>query len=308
MLGWRVIPRVGFGDFGVSPHGLGIAFGVFIGAWIMARRARRIGYSEDDTWNGAAVGVVGAILGARIAYVGGHASEFASPTEWLKIWTGGISLVGGLLGAFIAVAIFTKVKRISFFELVDLGAPGLGIGIALGRIGDLLIGDHLGKQTSGWWGWRYVGGELISPPRCTYNTFDGCIHPGMVVHQTALYDMAWSLVIFAILLLLGRKSRNKGFLFLSWAGLYAMGRIATDFARVDKHWFGLSLTGSQLTSIGVLAVVAFLLIRYRGIPPKEVPVGFGGDDGPAPVMASVMPGPLSPSTAATAEEPPPDRE
>ncbi|HVF12749.1 MAG TPA: prolipoprotein diacylglyceryl transferase family protein [Actinomycetota bacterium] len=273
MFGWTVIPRIGFGDFGVSPHGIGIAIGYFVGAMLMARRARAVGYDEDHTWNGAAVGVIGAMLGARVAYVAGHFSDFSSPVEWLKIWQGGISLVGGLLGAFAAVFIYTRVKKISFFELVDLGAPGLAIGIALGRIGDLAIGDHLGKETAGFWGWKYLGGELISPPPCltpagspVYSTLDGCIAPGTVVHQTALYDMGWSLVILAILLLLDRRPRNRGFLFLSWAALYAVGRIATDFLRVDKHWFGLGLTGSQLTSITVLLICGFFLLRYRGVP------------------------------------------
>lgn len=274
MFGWTVIPRIGFGNFGVSPHGIGIAFGYFVGAMLMARRARAVGYNEDHTWNGAAVGVIGAMIGARVAYVAGHFSDFSSPVEWLKIWQGGISLVGGLLGAFAAVFIYTRVKKISFFELVDLGAPGLAIGIALGRLGDLAIGDHLGKETSGFWGWKYLGGELISPPPCltpdgapVYSTLDGCIAPGTVVHQTALYDMAWSFVILAILLLwLDRRPRNRGFLFLSWAALYAVGRMGTDFLRVDKHWFGLGLTGSQLTSITVLLICGFFLLRYRGVP------------------------------------------
>lgn len=273
-MGWRVIPRFGFGSFGVSPHGIGIAAGVFAGAWFMARRARSREQDPDLVWSGAYFGVIGSILGARIAYVAGHFSEFESPIQWLKIWEGGISLVGGLLGAFTAVYIYTRRRNISFFRLVDLGAPWLGLGIAVGRIGDLLIGDHLGKETSGWWGWQYKGGLLISPPPCTtpvgeavYSTIDGCIAPGTIVHQTALYDSIWSLAIFGLLLLLDKNPRKSGFMFLSWASLYAVGRIATDFARVDKHWFGLGLTGSQLTSIAALLVCLLLLLLYRGAPP-----------------------------------------
>lgn len=269
MFGWRVIPDLVPGPITLSPHGVGIAFGYFMGALLMAKRARIKGYNEDHCWNGAVAGVIGAILGARIAFVVGHPDLYSSFGEVLRIWEGGLSLIGGLIGAFISVAIYTRVNKISFFELVDLGAPGLGMGIALGRIGDLMIGDHVGKQTSGWWGWRYEGGQLISPPSCIYDTFDGCIQPGMVVHQTALYDMVWSFVILGVLLWLDRKPRKIGFLSLSWAGLYAAGRIATDFLRVDKHWFGLGLTGSQLTSIAVLGVSVLLLLFYRGIPTKS---------------------------------------
>ncbi|MEO7804557.1 MAG: prolipoprotein diacylglyceryl transferase family protein, partial [Actinomycetota bacterium] len=161
MFGWKVIPRVGFGDFTLSPHGIGIALGYFLGAILLARRARKRGFSEDHAWNGASLGVIGAMLGARAAYVAGHYNEFSGPAEWLRIWEGGISLVGGLLGAFLAVFIYTRVKKLPFFELMDLGAPGLAIGVIVGRIGDLVIGDHLGRETSGWWGWQYRGGELI---------------------------------------------------------------------------------------------------------------------------------------------------
>lgn len=313
-MGWRVIPRFGFGPIGVSPHGIGIAAGVFVGAWFMARRARSRGQDPDVVWSGAYFGVIGSILGARIAYVAGHFNEFSSPIEWLEIWKGGISLVGGLLGAFTAVYIFTRRRKISFFRLVDLGAPWLGIGIAVGRIGDLLIGDHLGRETSGWWGWQYKGGLLISPPPCTalgeavYSTFDGCIAPGTVVHQTALYDSLWSLVIFGLLLLLDRKPHKTGFMFLTWASLYALGRIGTDFARVDKHWLDLGLTGSQLTSIAALLVCLFLLIRYQGAPPMAStaelpPAPQETDSVPPPETDSVPPPAPDPEPEAVAEEP-----
>ena len=306
MLGWRVIPRVGFGSFGVSPHGIGIAAGVFAGAWFMARRARSRGQDPDLVWSGAYFGVIGSILGARIAYVAGHFNEFENPIEWLKIWQGGISLVGGLLGAFTAVYIFTRQRKISFFRLVDLGAPWLGLGIAVGRIGDLLIGDHLGRETSGWWGWQYKGGLLISPPPCVtasgeavYSTIDGCIAPGTIVHQTALYDSIWSLAILGVLLLLDKKPHKPGFMFLSWASLYAMGRIATDFARVDKRWLELGLTGSQLTSIAALLACLFLLLRYRGAPPMAMSAPLP----PAPITAEERPAAVTEEPGVVEEEP-----
>ncbi|MGQ0678259.1 MAG: prolipoprotein diacylglyceryl transferase family protein [Actinomycetota bacterium] len=274
MIGWEVIPRIGFGSFTVSPHGVGIAAGYFAGAVLLARRARERGFNEDHAWNAAALSVIGAIVGARVAYVVGHFNDFDGPLEWLQIYKGGISLVGGLLGGFLAGYLYCRKKKLDFLELADLGAPGIAIGTAIGRIGDLVIGDHLGKQTSGFWGWEYKGGELISPPACIYDTIDTCIKPGMVVHQTAIYDMLWSLVIFGILMRLDRTPRPRGFLTYSWASLYAAGRIATDFTRVDKHWFGLNLTGSQLTSMAVLALCAYLLYKQKDAGPAKV-------DGPA---------------------------
>lgn len=270
MLGWEVIPRIPIGNLGVSPHGVGIAIGYFLGATLMARRARRTGFDEDHAWNAAVVGVLGAIVGARVAYIVGHPEQFRSAVEYLQIYKGGISLMGGLIGGFLAAYLYCRAKKLDFLRLADLGAPGLAIGTAIGRIGDLVIGDHLGTPTDGFWGWEYRGGELISSPPCdpsVYPSPNGCIEPGMVVHQTALYDSLWSLVIFLILMRLDRKPRPKGFLVLTWAALYSIGRILTDLVRVDKTWFGTGLTGSQLTAIVVLVLSLLFLTRLRKASP-----------------------------------------
>ena len=277
MIGWNVIPRIGIGPVQVSPHGIGIALGCFVGAWLMARRARARGFDENHAWNTAAWGVVGAIIGARVAYVAGHISDYTSPLQWFQIWKGGISLIGGLIGGTLFASYYFRKHHLDFWELADLGAPGLALGIAVGRSGDLVIGDHLGKPTQFFLGWVYKGGELISRPPCVYPsgrhvypTPDGCILPGIRVHQTAFYDAIWSLCIFGILLLLERKPRKRGMLFLTWAGLYAAGRIATDFLRVDKRWI-LGLTGSQITSVLALALCGYLILRYRGAPGAAEP-------------------------------------
>lgn len=315
MLGWKVIPRFGAGGAGISPHGLFIAAGYFLGASMMARRGRERGVDEGHLWNVAAWGVVGAILGARIAYIAGHADDFSSPLEWLQIWKGGISLMGGFLGGIGLAWRYIRKNGLDFFQVADLGATGLAAGTALGRIGDLVIGDHLGKETSGPWAWVYRGGELISPPPChdgagnpVYSTPDGCIVPGTAVHQTALYDGLWSLVIFGILLLADRRQPRRGFLFLSWAGLYAAGRIVTDFLRVDKRWV-LGLTGSQLTALAALVVCGYLLARYRGAPgraPEPVLEGVeeAGAAADAPA-ADAPPGETEPAAASTPPEPHP---
>ena len=288
MLGWEVIPRIPLGNLSVSPHGVGIAVGYFIGATLMARRARKNGFDEDHAWNAAVVGILGAIVGARVAYVIGHSNQFNEPIEYLQIYKGGISLMGGLIGGFLAAWLYCRAKKLDFVRLADMGAAGLAIGTAIGRIGDLVIGDHLGRTTDGFWGWEYQGGELISAPPCdtsVYPSADGCIEPGMVVHQTALYDSIWALIIFLVILRLERQPRPKGFLVLTWAAMYSVGRILTDLTRVDKTWFGTGLTGSQLTAIAVLLLSLIFLSRLRR-KPKVPAVAAGVDAGTAETGAA----------------------
>lgn len=289
MLGWEVIPRIPIGNLSVSPHGVGIALGYFVGATLMARRARKSGFDEDHAWNAAVVGILGAIVGARLAYVIGHSNQFNEPIEYLQIYKGGISLMGGLIGGFLAAWWYCRSKNLDFVRLADMGAAGLAIGTAIGRIGDLVIGDHLGRTTDGFWGWEYKGGELISSPPCdpsVYPSPDGCIQPGMVVHQTALYDSIWALVIFLVILRLERKPRPKGFLVLTWAAMYSVGRILTDLTRVDKTWFGTGLTGSQLTAIAVLLVSLICLARLRRKP--KVAAVTPDDDGEAAAAGDAL--------------------
>jgi phosphatidylglycerol---prolipoprotein diacylglyceryl transferase len=278
-LAWEIIPRIDLGPLSVSPHGLGIAVGFLIGAQLMVRRARaRGGPSETDIWNTLFWGLIGSMVGARVAYVIGHFSEVTDSGDDLlgifRVWEGGISLLGGIVGGVLAGLPYARRHRLGFWRMTDLAAPGLALGIAVGRIGDLVIGDHLGKPTSFFLGWRCLGEsggiapqsaeayraavEAGSPPSL------GCFD--VVVHQTAIYDFISAWVLFGVLIWLGRRSLRPGALAIVFGLWYGTMRVITDFLRVDKTYFG--LTGSQITALTVALVCLFFLVRYRGAPPR----------------------------------------
>ena len=110
--------------------------------------------------------LIGAIVGSRVAYVIAHVSEFSSPLEWLYVWKGGISLLGGITGAIVINIRRMHKYGYRFFQVMDPAAVALAIGIGIGRIGDLIIGDHLGKPTSWLLAWTYHGGNLAPPFTC----------------------------------------------------------------------------------------------------------------------------------------------
>jgi hypothetical protein len=161
-----------------------------------------------------------------------------------------------------------------FWRTVDLAVPGLALGIVVGRIGDLIIGDHLGKPTDFVLGWRCLGevGGGEPTPAAVYRQALrdggppslGCFD--VTVHQTALYDFVSTLVLLGVLLWLGRRVRNVGVLALVFGVWYGSMRIVTDFLRVDRRYFG--LTGSQILSLIVVLIALALLARYRGAPPR----------------------------------------
>jgi prolipoprotein diacylglyceryltransferase len=202
----------------------------------------------------------------------------------LQIWRGGISLLGGIAGATIANAVNIKRQqyRFRFFQIADAVAPGLALGIAVGRIGDLIIGDHLGKPTSWLLAWTYEGGTLSPPFSCTGDactanlqedftqTIDRTqavlldagevIARGVGVHQTALYDTLLAGLLFAFLWWFIRSPRREGVVTLTFGLAYGCIRLLEDSLRIDKR-FG-PFTGSQWTALTVAIVAAGFLIVW----------------------------------------------
>lgn len=276
-LAWEILSRIELGPLAVSPHGIGIALGYLLGARLMVKRARAVGEpAEDDIWNALFWALLGALVGARIGYVLGHLSQVTDagqdPLGVLKVYEGGISLLGGITGGILAAVPYVRAHRMGFWRSLDLAVVGLAFGIFVGRFGDLAIGDHLGRPTTFPLGWRCLGDAAAGPPQPASVYLQafrqgqppslGCFD--LALHQTALYDMASSLILFLVLVWLGRGVRRAGFLALFFGVWYGTMRVVTDFLRVDKRYLG--LTGSQILAAAVVLISLYLLARYRGVP------------------------------------------
>jgi phosphatidylglycerol:prolipoprotein diacylglycerol transferase len=299
------MPRIDLGPLAISPHGIGIAIGFLAGAYLMVGRARRFGGpDENDIWNTLFYALLGAIVGARVGYVIGHLSEVTDGGDDIlgifKVWEGGISLLGGITGAVLAALPYMLKKKMGFWRTMDLAAPGLALGIVIGRIGDMVIGDHLGKPTDFALGWLCSGEDGADPrPASIYRSALDAGEPpslgcfDLTLHQTAIYDFISTLVLLGVLLYVGRKVRKPGFMILLFTLWYGAMRVITDFLRVDRRYLG--LTGSQLMSIAVGLVCLYLLFRYRGAPPRFVPANQNvGPASPPPEPGAVEGGQSSP--------------
>ena len=288
-LEWGITPSIDVGGLSVSPHGVGIAVGYLLGAQLMVRRARRFGGPEEgDIWNTLFYALIGAIVGARLGYVFGHFSEVTDGGDDLlgvfKIYEGGISLLGGITGAVLAGLPYVVRHKMGFWRMTDLAAPGLALGIVIGRIGDLVIGDHLGDPTTFALGWRCTGesGGVAPASAETYHRLAETSPPSLgcfdvVLHQTALYDFFSTMLLLGALLYIGRAVRRPGLMTIVFVTWYGTMRVITDFLRVDKRYLG--LTGSQLLALTVVVICLYLLARYRGAPPRwaAAPAGSGDE-------------------------------
>jgi len=283
-VGWPVLDRFRFGSrFAISPHGLMIAVGFMVGAWLLGKLGPRRGVSVEHINTMVLWALVGAIIGSRLFYVIAHVSEFSSPIEWFEVWKGGISLLGGIAGAILINVPRMRRYGYRFFQVMDPAVICIALGIGIGRLGDLIIGDHLGKPTSWFLAWTYHGGNLAPPFVCANGLCEAQLQGGHVetitragarlldvhghviatgvgVHQTAMYDMALAWILFALLWTMNKRPRREGVLTLTFGLYYGLCRLLEDSLRIDKR-FG-PFTGSQWTALTVATICAVLLIGW----------------------------------------------
>ena len=295
-VGWPVVDRIfHIGDFSVSPHGIGIAAGFLAGSWWVMRTGPSRGVAAEHLSNMLFWALIGAIIGSRLFYVIGHWSEFDGIGEVFALQNGGFSLIGGIAGAVLIAVPFMRRYGYRFFQAMDCAFLGFPFGIAVGRSGDLIIGDHLGKPTSWLLAWTYEGGSLAPPFHCTGTApaeictaalqgghseqitrggaqlaQDGAvIATGIGVHQTAMYDMLWCILLFVGLFLFARAARRReGVLILTFAILYGLGRVVTDYLRIDKR-VAFGMTGSQITSLTVVVISICILVYWAIRKPPD---------------------------------------
>jgi phosphatidylglycerol:prolipoprotein diacylglycerol transferase len=244
----------------ITWHGLFTALGVVVGVAVAAAFARRRGYQEDTVYNVALALVVGGIIGARGLYVIENWSQFENDLgEVFAINTGGISIYGALIGGTVGAwgyAFITKVPNIP--RGADIAAMGAILGMAVGRIGDIVNGEHFSETTSLPWGVLYTH---INSPSVEVG-FTEAQHPAVG------YELLGDLAIFLVLVLIYTRVRRDGVTFFSWVLLYGALRMGVSFLRLDDLvLFGLRT--AQIIAIGAMAVSIPAIVYLLRTPPAE---------------------------------------
>lgn len=258
-ISYHPLVHIDLGPLRLSPHGIGIAVGFLVGARVMLPAAERKGISADDVSALLVRAAIGAIIGARLAYVLNHAGDYVhSPLEIVEIWHGGISLLGGFAGAILLALPEMRKRKLSFWQTMDAAAPGMAVGVIIGRIGDLIVWDHLGKATHFFLGYKCPPPSVATAVPCIAGT-------GHAVHEPALYDFFLTIIVLAVLLWLRRTPRYDGFLVIVFGVFYGFNRFLEDWFRVDVT-HGTGLTGSQWTAVVTMVVCAAWLIFGRRTP------------------------------------------
>ena len=277
-ISYSPLVRIAIGPFAISPHGIFTAVGFLVGAKLLLGDTRRRSIPDDAIYAILTRAALGALVGARVVYVLNHLSNYESPLEWFKVWEGGISLLGGIAGAVLVATPEVRRRGLGFFPLMDLAAPWLPLGIAIGRIGDLIIGDHLGAPTTLPFGFRCP--DIVDVGR----TVGSPCPAGEVVHLTAAYDLVIAGSVALVLIALRRVPLRLGERTLIFGVLYGTGRFAFDFLREDTRRFG--LTGSQWTALAVAFICLGLIAHRRtrlDLAPEATASPREPEPGPAPL-------------------------
>lgn len=264
---------------GVTPHGLFAMLGIIAGAVLLRRQVRARGADVEITDNALIWAIPAAIIGARLDYIVSHPSAFSSPLEMLEIWRGGLALFGGLIAGLGVGSLVAYRGGFHLPRLLDVAAPSIALAVAIGRIGDLLLLDHLGKPTHSGLALAYrirLGTQLapgyepspaVYPPVGATCRDAGSFYAGCSYQLTAAYDLVGALLLFVLLMLLRRTAYPSGLAISLWAFWYGTQRFALDFLRgIDERPL-LGMTGTQILAVvlasGGLALTVALALRSR---------------------------------------------
>lgn len=230
------------GSFRLPTYGVLLCIAILVGIWMAVRRAERHGLSHDFVYSTATLAVLGALIGSKLT----DWLRFGEAYSWESLLTSAGTFLGGFLAAFGVTAFTAWRSGNSFWRIGDTFAASLGLGVAVVRVGCFAASCDYGKPTELPWGVVFTS--------TTAARFTG-VPLGVRLHPSQLYESLLGLAILATILLLERKQRAPGVLFLTFVTLYSVGRFLLEFLRgdVDRGFWG-PLSTSQWLSLLLLGL------------------------------------------------------
>jgi phosphatidylglycerol:prolipoprotein diacylglycerol transferase len=263
---------VAFGPFLISWHGFLTFISVAVAVYLVYRWGTGEGLNADALLTVAVWSILGGIIGARVVHIIDFWDTFYrfNPVSVFYIWTGGIAIFGAILGGFVGGSLYIIVRNSDRFlaiwgklfrfmgepvraplpgigHLADIAAPALLLAMAIGRIGDIINGEHFASFTSLPWGMVYTHGDSPALGRAAS-------HPA--VAYELLFDLALLLVIWP----LRNRLRPRGMLFTLYLALYSTGRFFISFLRQEYNSYFLGLNEAQIVALAVVIVAVPLLV------------------------------------------------
>ena len=228
-------PEIHLGPIMLTWHGLTIVIGIAVGVVLARRWLHERELDVEPLYTMAALIAIGALVGGRLFYVAEHGGPLFG--------TYGYTFFGGVILSALLLAGYVWRTRLTGLYL-DAVAAGLPLGVAVGRIGDVINGEHYGAEST-----FFLAVRNSHPDASTPN-------PALAYQNGGLYEVLLGLAIFAVVWPMRHRMRTAGELAWLVLGLFAVGRFFELFIRVDSDKLALGLNNAQWTSIAILVVVA----------------------------------------------------
>jgi prolipoprotein diacylglyceryl transferase len=257
---------VAFSIFGqpIYWYGILISAGVLIGIFLAMHHAKIFGMDQDSIVDMALLAIPMAIIGARLYYVIFEWDQYKGhPLDIFNIRKGGLAIYGGVLGGVLGGYLFSRWKKMDFWNLTDICAPSIILGQAIGRWGNYINQEAYGVVVNNpQWQWFPVAVFIQADQQWHMATF--------------FYESFWNLIVFFILMGYRRHRKRTGEVFLLYLILYSLGRIFIEGLRTDSLYLD-NVRISQLLGI-LLVVLGIVLFVYRRKHPPVANVSMENAD------------------------------
>ncbi len=235
------------GPLQITWHGVFSVIAIIAAARVGQYLLAGEGISGERVYDMAVWMVVAGIIGARLLYVWENYQQFVG--AWQKVVflnEGGISQWGGIFGALLGGLVWSLRNGIDYRKILDAVGPANALGFAIGRIGDVINGEHHAIQSTLPFAVEYVNPETLG-------------QPGRSVHLEVGYELIWNLIVFSVALLTYRRLKLRlpaGVVGMLWLAVYAFGRFWLSFLREDSLLYG--LRQAQWASLAMIAAAVVL--------------------------------------------------
>lgn len=262
------------GPIALRWYGLLIALGIAVGTFVVSRELRRKGHDGDLALDALFFVVPLGFIGARVYHVLTDYELYAGDPfpAVFEVWNGGLGIYGAVVGGFLGVVIFARVRGISPLMFADAAAPGLILAQAIGRWGNYFNQELFGRPSDLPWAIR------IAPENRPPGFEDAA-----AFHPTFLYESIWNVAVFFALLYVARRFAPRlkdGDVFLLYVSLYSLGRFFVESLRIDDGFvIGDFASGEYVrgnlfvASILALTFALILFLRHASTGRKRPSAG-----------------------------------
>lgn len=254
--------------FTIAFYGVIIAFAVFAGILVAAHEAKITGQDPDIYWEFVIYAIIFSLIGARLYYVAFSWENYKDNLmEIFNTRGGGMAIYGAVIGAFLSLAVFAKVKKQSFLQMGDTAILGLILGQAIGRWGNFMNREAFGGYTDGLLAMR-LPIEAVRSSDISAGIAEHIVEGTnyIQVHPTFLYESLWNLILLVLLIFYKKHKKFQGELCVLYCGGYGLGRFWIEGLRTDQLWIpGTTIAVSQVLAgcLVVFAIAVEIFVRVK---------------------------------------------